>query len=414
MRAAIRRWYPLGLVFLATGLSAAMWAPFLTLFLTDEVHANSWQVTLFLVSSPVAGVAVSTLVGRVSDRRPIRRRILLVAALAGVVSTTVTAFVRDYWVLLAVAVTMMAIAGSVMPQAFAYARVVLQDSPTAAMTTSALRTLFSIAWVGGPPLAAVLLDLGGFTASYGFAAVMYAVAALVAYVWLPEPKPALGSSSSAGAGNAPIVVRPEASRRVIAMSVLAFALLQSATGLGVQSMSLLITGPLHAPLSNAGLILGLCAALEIPLMLSFGALSTRVPLRRLLLAGPLVSIAYLLVAGTAQHVWVLLAAQILNACTISLVQGLGVTYIQDLMPAHPGRASTLFANTFAAGLILAGPILGASQHFGYRTSYAIAAGIAACGFVLLVTARPPATRVVTEPVAPESVTPDLALEATAI
>jgi MFS transporter, SET family, sugar efflux transporter len=411
LRAAVRRWYPLGLVFLAIGLSTAMWSPFLTLFLTNEVHANSWQVTLFLVTSPLAGVGVSTLLGRVSDRRPIRRYILIAAALAGVGGAGVTAFVRDYWVLLATAVVMMAVAGAVMPQAFAYARVVLQGSPAAAMTTSALRTLFSIAWVGGPPLAALLLDIGGFTASYGFAALMYAVAALVAYAWLPEPKPDLGPHSGEPLGGITTVHHAEAPRRVIAMSVLAFVLMQCSTGLGVQSMSLLITGPLHGPLSNAGLVLGLCAGLEIPLMLSFGALSTRVPLRRLLLAGPLVGIAYLLVVGTAQHIWVLAAAQVLNACTISLVQGLGVTYIQDLMPRHPGRASTLFGNSFAAGSMLAGPILGASQHFGYRTSYAIAACIAACGFALLVMARPPAVRAVADPISEPALAPELSRSA---
>jgi SET family sugar efflux transporter-like MFS transporter len=369
------------------------------------VHANSWQVTLFLVIWPLTGVALSTVLGRISDRRPIRRRILISAALAGVVGSGLTAFIRDYWVLLAVAVTMMAIAGGVMPQAFAYARVVLQGSPTAAMTTSALRTLFSIAWVGGPPLAALLLSVGGFRASYGFAAVMYGVAALVAYAWLPEPTPDLLRSQPAD--SPPVVAAPDAPRRVIALTALSFILMQCATGLGVQSMSLLVTGPLHSPLSNAGLVLGLCAGLEIPLMLSFGALAGRLPLRRLILIGPMFSITYLLVVGTAQHVWVIAAAQVLNACAISVTQGLGVTYIQDLMPAHPGRASTLFANSFAAGLILAGPVLGASQHFGYRTSYAIATCIAAGGFVLLVLGRP-AARPAT-PVAPpvEMLDPEL-------
>src|SRR5262249_20573014 len=161
----------------------------------------------------------------------------------------------------------------------------------------ALRTLFSIAWVGGPPLAALLLDMGGFTASYGFAALMYAAAAGVAYALLPEPTPDLPPPAPGSDAQAAASVRAEASRRVITSTVLAFVLMQCATGLGVQTMSLLITGPLHSALSHAGLILGLCAGLEIPLMLSFGALAGRLPLRRLVLAGPAFSVTYLLIAG---------------------------------------------------------------------------------------------------------------------
>jgi SET family sugar efflux transporter-like MFS transporter len=43
-----------------------------------------------------------------------------------------------------------------------------------------LRRVFSLAWVAGPPLAAFLLDLGGFRFVYGMAAAMYELAVLVA------------------------------------------------------------------------------------------------------------------------------------------------------------------------------------------------------------------------------------------
>ncbi|GAA4244939.1 MFS transporter [Dactylosporangium darangshiense] len=92
---------PLGLMFLAVGLSTALVFPFLSLFLSTDVHAGPLGVTVFLAASPLAGVVATTLVGRLSDRLPIRRWILVGAALAGVVGTLATAFVREYWVLLA-------------------------------------------------------------------------------------------------------------------------------------------------------------------------------------------------------------------------------------------------------------------------------------------------------------------------
>src|SRR5512139_3143793 len=88
---------PLGLMFLAVGISVAVVFPFLALFLSTEVHAGPARVTVFLIVAPLSGVLVSSLVARASDRWPIRRRILIAAATAGLVGSLVTVFVRDYW-----------------------------------------------------------------------------------------------------------------------------------------------------------------------------------------------------------------------------------------------------------------------------------------------------------------------------
>ena len=379
----IRQWYPLALVFLSVGLSTAMVLPFLTLFLTDAVHASPLQVTAFLVAAPLSAVAVSTLLGHWSDRRPVRRGLIIGAAVTGSGGALVTAFVRDYWVLLGLTVTATAIAGSLFPQLFAYARTVLMGSDRAAMTISSLRTVFSLSWVAGPFLATLLVQAGGFTVVYGFSATMYALAALLAWRALPRP-----TGVAVDDPRPEPVFGPDASRRVIAMSIAAFALLQCAGNLGVQAMALLITTELHGDIGDAGLVLGLCAGLEIPLMLGFGLLAGRVPLRRLILIGPLCTLAYTLSVASSQHIWQLGAAQVLNASAIALLQGLGVSYVQDMLPRQPGRASTLFSNAFPIGAMLAGPVLGAAQHYGYRAAYLTGAVLAVVAFGLLVFARP--------------------------
>jgi SET family sugar efflux transporter-like MFS transporter len=169
--------------------------------------------------------------------------------------------------------------------------------------------------------------------------------------------------------------------------VAAFALMQCASGLGVQAMSLFVTTDLGGGIGSAGVILGVCAGLEIPLMLGFGFLTTRVPLRRLVLAGPLFSVAYTLSVAASTHVWQVVAAQLFAACTVAVVQGLGVSYVQEMLPRHPGRASTLFTNAFPAGQMMAGPILGVAQHVGYRAAYLTAAGLALTAFAVLKSAR---------------------------
>jgi SET family sugar efflux transporter-like MFS transporter len=152
-------------------------------------------------------------------------------------------------------------------------------------------------------------------------------------------------------------------------------------------MSLFVTTDLGGGLGDAGVVMGICAALEIPLMLGFGWLSTRIPLRRLVLTGPAFSLAYGLCVAASTHLWQLAAAQLFAASAVALLQGLGVSYIQEMLPRHPGRASTLFTNAYPAGAMLAGPILGVVQHVGYRASYLIAACLAAIAFGTLKVAR---------------------------
>ncbi|MBB4767162.1 sugar efflux transporter [Amorphoplanes digitatis] len=375
---------PLGLLFLSVGVSVALFNPFLSLFLSTEVDAGPIKITIFLIVAPLGGVLASSIIGRFSDRRPIRRALLISGAAAGVFGTGVTAVVRDYWVLLALSVTAFAIAGSLFPQSFAYARQVLErdDPARAPMGISALRTVFSLAWVAGPPLGAFLLATGGFVWIYGTAALMYALAALVAVFWLDEV-PARAHRASDDPADRPV----DAGRWTLWLTAAAFTLLQTPLTLAVQALPLFIGTELQGDVGDAGLLLGLCAALEIPLMLGLGMLAVRVPLRRLLFAGAACGIAYYTVAATATGLGALVAGQALNAMFIAAVTGLGISYMQNMLPGHPGRATTLFTNGFPLGAMLAGPLFGLAQHFDYRLAYWLCTALCAAGLLLLIVVR---------------------------
>ena len=375
---------PLGLMFLAVGISMALVVPFLALFLSTDVGAGPIRVTVFLFVGPLAGVIAAWAIGRLSDRRSMRRGLLITAALSGFAGSLLTAVVRDYWVLLGLAVTATAVAGALFPQTFAYAREVLQrDNPArSAMGISGLRTVFSVAWVAGPPLAAVLLQAGGFRAVYGVAAGTYLVAAAVAAFWLKPLGPATAPEPEDRA--VPVIgAAPPASRLTLLLAAVAFTLLQCPLTLGAQALPLYVSRDLNGDVGDAGLLLGLCAALEIPLMLALGALSTRIPLRPLILGGAACGVAYYGLATLASEVWMLYALQPVNALFIAAVTGLGISFVQDLLPAEPGRATTLFTNTFPIGAMLAGPLFGLAQHFGFRLAFAMGTGLCLAGMIVL-------------------------------
>jgi SET family sugar efflux transporter-like MFS transporter len=167
-----------------------------------------------------------------------------------------------------------------------------------------------------------------------------------------------------------------------------FVLLQCAGSLGVMAMPLFVSVDLQRDVATAGLVLGLCAAVEIPLMLLFGLLAAKWPLRGLLLLGSVFGIAYFLTMALTGSVQQVAVAQVLNASYIAAIGGLGISYFQDLVPDRPGHATTTFTNTYRIRAMLAGLLFGLVQIVGYRFSYAIGAVLAAAGLGLLVTTRP--------------------------
>jgi len=371
---------PLLSVNLLTGLGYALAGPFLSLFLIKELHAGPVAVGAFLLTSALSAVVTSTVLGRLSDARAVRRNLLVCGALAGTVSSGLFALLRDYWLLLVVSLTLAAVASSLMPQTFAYARQALERTGSARgpLAISALRTMVSVSWVGGPPLAALLIDSAGFTGLFAVAAAVYLVAALVTALLLPE----LGGGAVAVAGRS----RSGPGREVV-LAAVAFVLLQGATSVGVLAMPLYVTDVLHGTTGDAGLVLGLCAALEIPLMLGFGALAIRVDHRRLVLVGGAVALAYYGVMPATQATWQVAAAQALHAVVIAAVMGVGISYFQDLAPDRPGHATTLFTNTAKISAMLSGPLLALAQVLGYRSAYAIGLVLSAAGLGLLLAAR---------------------------
>lgn len=384
----IRMLTPLGFVVALVGLAASFVSPFLPLFLSRDLHAGPALVSLYLFGMPLAAVGVSTVLGRVSDRPGARPRLLLGAAAAGAVGFGLLAIVREYWISLAIALTLIAVAGSLMPQAFAFSRILLDRSHPewAATGTSALRSLLSLAWVAGPPLAAYLIGAVDFQGLYLVAAVMYlALVPVVLRFKATAQRPAIPSVDEAAAPGG-LVAQPSRAH-LIAING-AFILLQCAGTLGVMSLPLFVSVDLPGDVGDAGLILGLCAALEIPLMLLFGAFAVRRSVRHLVLVGAGFGVAYFVAMALTGAIWHAAVAQLLNACSIAAVAGLGMSYFQDLMPGQVGRASTMFINTYRLSAMLAGLIFGVGQVAGYRVSYVIGAGLSLAGLALLAVSRP--------------------------
>ncbi len=380
VRQLARLLLPLGWLTALVSTAAALTSPFLSLFVSQRLGADPWHTGLFLFLTPFAAVLVATFLGRLSDRPGSRRLLLIGSSLAGSAGFVLFAMFRSYWVLLGVSVTLSAIGGSLVPQVFAAGRrsVDRVGSARAPMAMNWLRMIVSMSWVTGPGLAGVLLGWIDFTGLFAVTAVCFALGAVVAGVWVREPQgPQAGSVA---VGGAPATRAPAGT---VPLAAVAFVMMQCAVVLNVQTMPLFFSEDLHGTVRGAGTVLGTCAALEIPLMAYLGALVGRLPLRRLVLLGGGCGVAYNAVVTGAASTWQVAAAQILNACFISAAVGLGISLFQDLLPGQPGRATALYTNTNRVSAMIAGPVLGLAQHFGYRLAYGAGAVLCGCGVAVL-------------------------------
>ena len=406
----VRALIPLGLASTLTGLTSAFITPFMTLYLTQVIRSSPVRTSLFLIVSAVAAVAVGNAAGRISDRPGGRRLTFVVATISGATGFATYALVGNYWTLLVVALTLIAAAGAVLPQIFALGREILdRDHPArAAMGVNALRMMLSLAWAAGAPVGALLLGVIGYTGLFlATAAAHLVILGLVLALKDPRassrprerarrPGAAARSGTRESVGAAPAMT--DSRRGMLIGSAAAFVLLQCVTSLTVTTMPLFVSVDLRGSVRDAGLVLGLCAALEIPLMLVFGAFASRWPMRRLLLLGCAFGTAYCLAVSLADRVWQVAAAQVLHACFVCAIGGLGITYFQQLLPSALGRATTLFTNAGRVSGILAGLLFGFVEVHGYRLAYLASLGLSLLGAAVLALTHRLATAPPAEPV----------------
>lgn len=379
-----------------TGLVAALTVPFFAVFLTETLHASPAQTSLFLFSTPVTAIALGSMIARVSDRPGVRYKILLWGAAAGVVGYGCYALSRNYWLLLAVGLTVIAVAGSLLAQVYALgAEILNRDHPEkAALGISSLRMMISFAWAAGAPAAGYVLDRIDFDGLFLVAGAMHLV--ILPVVLLLRVRQARAGTPTPAASPVELEVAAEPSpaaagepaMRTLIATRAAFVLLQAVTSLTVSAMPLFIASDLRGSANSAGIVLGTCAALEIPLMPLFGSLASRFRVYALLLAGCGFGAAYCSVAILATNIWHMVAAQILHACFVCTIGGLGIRYFQQLLPSALGRASTMFSNSGRLSGMLAGVAIGVVMVYGYRMAFVASLGFCLLGTLMLAASRP--------------------------
>lgn len=151
---------------------------------------------------------------------------------------------------------------------------------------------------------------------------------------------------------------PRRNRRATLMLFIACTLMWSSNGLYLITMPLYVVNELHLSEKLAGIMMGLAAGLEIPVMLLAGYYAKRWGKRRLMRGAAFCGLLFYSGTLLFNGETAMLMLQLLNALFIGVVAAIGMIYFQDMMPGQAGAATTLFTNSTRMGWIVGGSLAG--------------------------------------------------------
>ncbi|GGK41747.1 putative sugar efflux transporter [Deinococcus malanensis] len=372
---------------LLLGTAASFAVPYMPLFARNEAGMSPLLLGIFMTLMSLSGVLISTVLARWSDRGARNKPVMLAAIVSAALGYVLLCTTRSYVPLVLIASVFLGTGAAAFPQLFAFAKThfALAGEDLADRSMITLRSMFSVAWMLGPAAAAVILEVAGFTGLFLSAAACYLLVGLP-LLWA-RSRPVARTSTPA-----PVTSTDDAGpKRPLTLVALSFVLFGMSNTMGFIALPLHVTGAMGEPSSTVGWLIGLCAFLEIPFILSFALFSGRFSNERLITLSLGLFVAYFVMMAAAPAVWMLAVAQLIRAAVIAVMTTLGMAYFQELMPNRTSTALTLYANTNSIGAVLAGVVSGAfAQAFGYQAVFVLCAAMTGAAFVLLyvVTRRP--------------------------
>jgi SET family sugar efflux transporter-like MFS transporter len=367
----------------AFGMAISFVVPYMSMWGTQHVKMSPVVFGWFMTLTSVSSIVLSTVMARLSDTRVMRRTVLILGSLGGIVGYVGYAFLEQPWALTLVGCAAIGLSAANFSQLFAHLREELERPENAYLDAplimSVLRVSFSLAWTVGPAIGAYVMTEYGYRGIFLGAAILFFffLAGVLRYVPArphpPHVHPAKHESIFRVLG-----------RPAIWISVIAFTAVFAAHSINLMNLPLLVTEQLGGTEKDVGIIFGVAPFAEMPLMLWTGQLAARGKTMLLLRIGAVATVIYFLPLTFVHAPWHIYPLQILSAVSIAILTNITIVFYQDLLPAQPGVATSLFANTFNAGNLLGyfafGNLVGP---VGHRGLFLVCAGLSVLTTVIL-------------------------------
>jgi SET family sugar efflux transporter-like MFS transporter len=380
----VRESVPLGSAIGVFGLTAAALSPTLSLFLANAVHAAPFLVGLFFTVFAAAQIVAGLVTGWLSDRMRDRRVLIGLAGLVGAVGMLCLALFRDYAVLLVTCIVFTSIGAGALGQLFAYANefATARDLDITAYS-SVMRAVFSGAYVVGAPAGLILMAKYGFRPLYlGVTVITLAMGAIGRWGLRAVPRKADGEKAETGSGRKGLWQTLREARLPVRVWLLLGVIL--ALGIVIQvygiDISLHVTKDLGRQAELVGWMVGLTAAMEIPVMIVAGRAARRLGRGRLVGASAVLAVVSYCLMAAASTPEELLAVAALTGVWQGVALSIPMVMVQQEAPGGVGVSSSIYGAVFSGAGLIAGAVTGGTAALvGYGGVLWVCAALSAVG-----------------------------------
>ncbi|OIQ97106.1 sugar efflux transporter B [mine drainage metagenome] len=352
------------------GLTYSFVSPFFSMFGTIECGMNPVVFGVFMTITAVAGIVIATTLAHYSDTHLSRRQVMILGSVAGALGYGCYAYLRTFWPLLLVGCLLLGLSSITFSQLFAFAREELSASDIerkeSAFYMNAFRMFFALSWTIGPAVASWIMIALSFKGLFLSAAACFLLFTAATLKYVPDaPPPGAKLAAQAADSVWRVMIRPD-----VFAHFMAFVLIFASATIGMMNLPLLVLKTLGGTEQQVGIVYCVSPFFELPFMLYFGMLATRMDPAKVIRIGIAIAIVYY--AGlTLVHVpWQVYPMQILSAAVTAVTSGVAISYFQNYLPHHPGTATNLYANAQRIGSTIGYLLFGwLAWRFGYRVVF---------------------------------------------
>lgn len=361
------------------GLTYSFITPFISMFGTLEVGMSPVLFSVFMTATAVAGIVFGTILAHYSDTRFSRRHMLLVGSVCGVIGYIGYAYVRSFTPLLLIGTLVLGISSITFSQVFALAREYVQRSDIPAIQTvfymNAFRMAFALSWTVGPALASWVMVVYSFRGLFLCGAICFFLFLVVVWLSVAQAVPRIVENTGLHRSSVLTVLR----RGDVLAHFIGFVLVFASGTIGMMNLPLMVLKTLRGTEHHVGYIYSIAPVFELPLMLYFGMLATKIDPARIIRIGVFIAVVYYGGLVFVEAPWHIYPLQLLSAATVAVTSGVAITYFQNYLPHHPGNATNLYATATRLGSVIGYLLFGTlTWRFGHRGVF-----VACTGFTLV-------------------------------
>ena len=373
----------LGASIFLSGVTFASTLPYGAIVGIETLGMDSGHYAVLVSAGALVGAAVSLLIGYVSDRMADRRILILIAAAAGALGFGLIYAARTQLAFVIAIGAIMPFGSAMFSQNFAFVRVYYnaRAPERSQFMVSALRTVFTVAWVLVPPVVGYVAATYSVFDVYLVAALAYAGCGIIIAVMMSDPATRIAPT--------PIVRPAEGERRgglplPIVSGLLGILVVNVALQLLGLAMPLYIVTRLGGTLADVGVYAGIKAALEIPFMLMWGYLLTRLSREAIIVGNALLFGLYMFLVSRTGSMTEVFWLQPINGMATAALLSVPISYMQDAIKGRVGLSTSLMDVVGIGATLLGAAAFGALSAGGdYRLVLVAASAVAVAGGVVM-------------------------------